>query len=134
MSITFRYKKIERPTGLNYVPYIPISIIGDDKIADFTALLDSGADVSVLPKEVADALGLKYSEKEEDVIGIGGKIKARVTSIHACIDYGHEKVRILLHPKVVDDVNIPIILGRDFFEKFEITLKENERKIVSKKI
>jgi hypothetical protein len=39
------------------------------------ALIDSGADLSVIPKALAEFLDLDLSGKEETSFGIGGEIK-----------------------------------------------------------
>ncbi len=61
MTLTFRYKSIKRPNGtLVKIPAIPITLIGETKFKT-VGLIDSGADLSVIPREVAEVLGLKLS-------------------------------------------------------------------------
>ena len=89
MSLTFRYKTIERPDPLPPAvsPMIPV-ILKAKKRLDVLALLDSGADTTATKAKV-------ILEERED---------------------------------------FPIIIGRmDFFESFNITFKENTRRIILKK-
>lgn len=70
MAITFKYKKIERPepVGTTYAPYVPITLIGRKESLNILALLDSGADVSVIPKGIADILGLDLEGKRSEAV------------------------------------------------------------------
>ena len=73
--MSFRYKEIKRPNGIIIkAPYIPITLKSEKESLDFIGLIDSGADISVIPREAADILGLKI-EKEDEATGIGGKAK-----------------------------------------------------------
>jgi hypothetical protein len=78
MTIAFRYKSISRPDGsLVKTPSIPITLIGKESF-DTIALLDSGADISAIPKSIAELLGLDIKGKSEFAYGIGGKVKSVV--------------------------------------------------------
>lgn len=64
MTISFRYKTVKRPDGTEVrTPSIPILLEGKEKF-ETLALLDSGADISAIPKDVADILGLKLGSKK----------------------------------------------------------------------
>ncbi|MBU0536455.1 MAG: retroviral-like aspartic protease family protein [Nanoarchaeota archaeon] len=63
MTITFRYKTVKRPDGTEVkTPSIPI-LLSEKENFETTALLDSGADISAMPKDLADILGLDLSGK-----------------------------------------------------------------------
>lgn len=137
--MNFKYKRIERPepAGMTYVPYIPVILTGPKDSVEVVALLDSGADVSVLPKGVAELLGIDLKGDKEEVVGVGGKAEAVETNVSIVVSGAHEKYAFRIKVKVIlddSDDRFPIILGRDgFFDKFDITFKENQRKIILKK-
>lgn len=141
MAMSFKYKKVERPKPLLplHTPSIPATLAGKGETLDVVALVDSGADITALPKGIAEILGLDLSGEREDVIGIGGKVPA-VNSTCNIIIKGrgkHETYSFLLHVKVIleeKEDNFPVLLGRkDFFENFDITFKEKERRLILKK-
>ena len=135
---SFKYKKIERP-GLpsSYCPVLPIKITGKGELIETVALLDSGADVSAMPRGLAEILELDLSGEKTLVRGIGGASEAVKTNVEVIIQVDHERMKINLPLFVILDANIkfPFILGREvFFSQFEITFRENEHKISLKKL
>ena len=139
MSLTFKYKKIERPppAGMAYVPYIPLTFTGPNTSIEVMALLDSGADVSAIPKDVAEILGIPLDGKREEIGGIGGKVGAIESSVNVLVQGSHERYQFNMKVKVIldeHDSKFPIILGRlGFFDKFDITFVERHRKVVLRK-
>ena len=92
MTLTFKYKSVKRPNNTEVKsPSIPISLSGKGAKYGFVALLDSGADVSAIPKDVAELLGLDLSGKKEEAKGIGGTTQTIQRSINVEIEKGHEK-------------------------------------------
>lgn len=82
MTLTFRYKTVKRPDGTEVkTPSIPIILSGKEKI-ETLGLLDSGADISAIPKDLAEVLGLDLSGKPTTAFGIGGKVDALNTKIN----------------------------------------------------
>jgi len=73
MPIRLRYKTIQRPDGTTcYGPWIPITVRGHEETAEIEFLLDSGADYSLLPIEIAEILGLDLSKPVEQTEGVEG--------------------------------------------------------------
>ncbi|MEK6842402.1 MAG: hypothetical protein AABX84_01185, partial [Nanoarchaeota archaeon] len=70
----------------------------------------------------------------EDAFGIGGKTPAISTKINIEINKGHEKYSFNIPIKVIlDDYDFPPLLGREvFFDKFDITFKQSEKKVTLK--
>ena len=67
MVLTFKYKKVKRPNNVEIKsPSIPIIISGSGQKFEFIALLDSGADISVIPRDVAELIGLPLTGKKEE--------------------------------------------------------------------
>ncbi|MBI2667875.1 aspartyl protease family protein [Candidatus Woesearchaeota archaeon] len=139
MTITFNYKTIERPDPFpsESAPAIPITLIGSKDKIDIIGLLDSGADYSVIPKDMAEILGLDLSSKSEEIGGIGGNVKAIKTKMKINISKGRENYTFLIGVYAVEDDmkdDFPILIGReDFFDKFKITFIESKKKIYIKR-
>jgi len=141
LALRFKYRSIERPQplGPKTAPIISLRLFGrNETVFDTPALVDSGADYSVIFDEHAEILGLDLEKAEKtEVCGIGGKIMAWRLKIDAEISGKgeHRKFRFSLPfmvlPKPVE--NHPILLGRaGFFERFEITFKEKDREVILK--
>ncbi|MEK6935393.1 MAG: retropepsin-like aspartic protease [Nanoarchaeota archaeon] len=138
--MNFKYKVNKRPYGDgNKSPSIPISLKGDgNNFFQFIGLLDSGADYSVIPQDVAELLGLRLEGNKEQVRGIGGWVDSVNETIIVNISKGHENYNFNLLVKVIlgtaEEIGeIPIILGRDgFFDKFKITFDQMNEKVILK--
>ncbi|MBI2660623.1 hypothetical protein HYX07_05665 [Candidatus Woesearchaeota archaeon] len=130
MTISFRYKGVRRPDGtIVKTPSIPLILIGKETF-ETIGLLDSGADISAIPKSIAEILGLNLEGEITFAYGIGGKVKSVESTVKILIQKGHEKYSFSIPVKVIlDDYDFPILLGRaGFFDKFVITFdQENER-------
>ena len=139
MSIIFRYVHVPRPDGtLRHAPFIPVFVKNKfDKTMEVVALLDSGADETIIPKDLADILGLKEHETDTETAGVGGKVKVKKSVLSFRIK-GSREIYSLNVPCLIlqdPDSDVPLLLGRHgFFEHFHITFKQNEEKIVLKKI
>ncbi len=138
MTLTFRYKKVKRPDNREVKsPSIPIILSGKSGKYQFIALLDSGADMSVIPEDVAELLGVDLTENKEEASGIGGKVPAIQSTIYLEIGKGHENYSFSIPIKVIFNKGgqeIPILLGRaGFFDKFVITFNQKDEKITLKK-
>jgi len=138
--MNFKYKTNQRPfEDNNKSPSIPISLKGNGhSIFQFIALIDSGADVSVIPQDVAELLGLDLTGKRRKVRGIGGWLESVERKIIIKISKGHESHDFTLPVKVIFGAqetigDIPIILGREgFFDKFKITFDQINEKVILK--
>jgi len=118
-------------------PIIPIALIGKDGTRlDFTAILDSGSDFVLIPKEVADALGLDYRKGIEikSKTFEGKEFKTKLTKVNMEIKKGREKIP--LQCKAAVSINGPdyhhIIIGSTFFEHFEVIFDYPKNKFVIK--
>ncbi|OGI14982.1 hypothetical protein A3K63_03080 [Candidatus Micrarchaeota archaeon RBG_16_49_10] len=138
MSISFSYRK----EGLHgnrviYRPKIPVTFRKYKKEVSLIAIIDSGSDATILSKEVAEQLGLAIGGKKGTLEGIGGVVETVEFPVNLVISKKRVKehipqmpVKVLLSDSPVEDA----ILGRiPFFSNFDITFKENARKIVLNK-
>ncbi len=142
MALTFRYKRVRRPDNIEVKsPSVPVTLSGNGGKYTFIALLDSGADISAIPQEVAELLGLDLSGKKEEAAGIGGKVPAVQSKVGLEIGKPHEfynfsiPVKIILNKGVAfDGQELPVLLGRvGFFDKFVITFDQKEEKVTLKR-
>src|SRR3989338_1757626 len=139
MTLNFKYKRVKRPNDNEIKsPSIPIVLQGKGSKYSFVALIDSGADVSVIPKDVAELLGLDLSAKHEEARGIGGRVPAIQTNVNLEIGKPHENYNINLPVKVIlndGDEEIPVLLGRSgFFDKFIITFDQSKEIVSLKRV
>jgi len=135
MTINFRYKTVKRPDGTEVkIPSIPILLSGKEKF-ETIALIDSGADISAMPKAVAELLGLDLSGKITPAYGIGGKVDSVETKANITIEKGHERYNFQIPIKgILSDYDFPILLGRaGFFDKFIISFYQAQEKVSLKK-
>lgn len=106
------------------------------------ALVDSGADISFIPLEIAQTLRLDIDESDNKILTIAGITSVYQTKVYVEIPIrGKRPVDVgMIHADVMpheSGEHIPeyIILGRrDFFEKFEITINETAQTIMLKDI
>ena len=135
MVLSFKYKDIPRSNDTKSLsPSIPISLSNEGPKYRFMVLLDSGADISAIPKHVAELLNLDLSGKKEKAFGIGGEVPAIQSHMNIELEKGHEKYSFRIPVKVIlDDYDFPPLIGRAiFFDKFEITFKQSEKRIILK--
>jgi len=119
-------------------PIVPITLIGKrGERLNFTAILDSGSDFVLVPKEIADALGLGYSSGIEikSKTFDGQDFITKLATVNMEIKKGRE--RIPMQCKAAVSISGPdyhhIILGSSFFEHFEIIFDYPKNKFIVKK-
>lgn len=139
MAITFRYANVPRPDGtLRHAPYVPIYIQDKKgKQIRIVSLIDSGADDTVVPKDLAILLGLSEKGNETETAGIGGRVRVKESRLSLSVRGEHEQYSFEIPVLILQDenINVPLLLGRHgFFEHFHITFKQDQQKIVLKKI
>jgi len=138
MTITFKYKVLpDDYTNDTKKPIVRITLQGKNAIPiDVIALLDSGADISVIPKGLAEYLNLTFGKKDTSK-GIGGEITIWNSSFDIYIQgtrdekYSFKKVPV----QIAENDTFPIILGRTgFFNKFVILIDEKNQKVKLKRV
>lgn len=139
MTLVFKYKRIDRPEPFpsEAAPAIPVTLIGPKEKIDVVGLLDSGADFSFIPYDMAEVLGLNLSQKPQDIGGISGTVLAVPSTMKINIQKGRENytisVGVYVSTKDMSD-DFPILIGRNgFFEQFKITFIEADKKMHLKK-
>lgn len=141
-ALTFKYTKEEHKGKTIYRPRVEIRLSNGINSIKIVMLVDSGADVSFIPKEVAETLELDIitgekiiassaSEKFETMAKI---VDAELIKGSKKINIGKMEVRVSLKESHTDTLNSHALLGRSsFFKKFDITFRENTFKIILKK-
>ncbi len=94
--------------------------------------IDSGADISLVPRNFGDLLGLDLSKNLGQVRGIGEAIvPLSLQDVEFKVDKHEVKVKIAT--ALINQV--PYVLGRyDFFKLFKISFQEYEKKVLMEKI
>lgn len=138
MAISFKYKSIKRPDKNEVkTPSIPIMLKGNSPTwIEFVALLDSGADLSVIPQDVAELLNLDLSGKKEKSSGIGGEVEVINTKMTLNIKKKHEDYTFVIPVQVIlGESKVPILLGRKgFFDQFKITFEQKNERVFLRKV
>ena len=132
MTISYKYKILPGKKGIKIkTPSIPIVINGKNETPiEVVALIDSGADLSVIPIGLAEFLQLDLSGKKEKSNGIGGQVNVVNSTMNITLKKPHETYNLDIPVQVIlDGDDIPPLLGRQgFFDKFKITFdNKNER-------
>lgn len=136
MVMTFKYKLTKRPDGSTVkTPSIPLLIAGKNDTFQVIALLDSGADVSVIPKDMAELLGMNLNKESHESFGIGGAVNSISTNMSIIVEKGHERYSLNIPVLVIlDEYSFPPLLGRDgFFDYFIVTFEQRNQRISLKK-
>ena len=110
-------------------PFIPVTLISSMATLKRYLLVDSGADITLIPKEEGKEIGFALKEGE-DIKSIGGvgsslpvvyrelKLQIGVYEFNAPVAWALEE-------------DVPFLLGREVvFDKFDIEFKQAERKVI----
>ena len=125
MTIHYKYQAVRRPDStLRKVPSVPITLIGPSESVNIIALLDSGADISAISRDIAESLGLDIKDTTSLAYGLGSKFKTVEKRLKMKFGKGNENHVIDLPIRIViDPIDFPPLLGRyGFFDRFEITI------------
>ncbi len=154
-KLFFRYRSVPRwdKSGNpihNKKPVIEITFrkYADSKNPDtnreirLLALVDSGADWSFLPLEVAEILHLDLNKEGVKIMTIAGESDVYQTKVHVEIPLSsHFPLRVgeinahVMPYEVGKNYQHFVILGRkDFFEKFEITINETGQHVMLREL
>lgn len=94
--------------------------------------IDSGADISLVPRNFGLLVGLDLTQNLGQIRGIGEAIvPLSLQNVNLRIEKYEIKVKIAV--ALINEV--PYVLGRyDFFKLFKISFQEYERKVVMEKV
>ena len=129
MSIKFPLVPVHSDIGILYKPFIPVFLKTPLGALRINFLLDSGADYSVAPRQIAESMGLDLGAlPHKNVSGLeGGKVKGALGKLSGEIAGHPFKVRCLF----TDRNDVPSLLGRlDFFDRFDICFDAKKRTVI----
>ena len=114
----------QNPEG-QFFPVVPLRLNFKTKIIDSSALIDSGATISVFRPDVGDDLGLKIeSGKEIYLGGVGGRIKGYIHKLEIEIAGKKFLCPVVFSHEYLVSFNL---LGREaFFRQFKIIFEEKK--------
>lgn len=128
--IEFKFeKKRTQKLGDILKPIIPVTIIGSKRALNVFMLLDSGADLSLIPYSVGETIGLELDiENKSELQGIGeGSVPYLLNDVKLKIDSIEFSARVGW--ALIEEV--PFILGRlDVFQYFSVEFREFENRII----
>lgn len=133
--ITFKYR--EEKGRFGQVVKRPVALVefqnsnGDWIFKDL--YIDSGADVTLIPRSVGDLLGFELNPDEsiEEIGGIAGKLPTVRRQMNMRI--GEVELKSEISWALVE--NVPLLLGRkDVFDAFHITFKQDKDLIFFEKV
>lgn len=128
MEIEFDFRKEKSGLfGLIYRPVAKITLIYQDVSVPEIFYVDSGADITLVPRSIGEILAFDNPSPAEinDVKGIGGKgipiVIREVTMV-----LGDFKIQSKIGWALIEDV--PLLLGReDFFTYFDVIFRKNKK-------
>ncbi|MBI5227488.1 aspartyl protease family protein [Candidatus Micrarchaeota archaeon] len=125
MEIEFKFREgHSRIFGKTLRPVADVTLRNGDRDVVQGMIVDSGADVTLIPKSVGDYIGFKINnEKIVEVKGIGDR-GIPVVLKKAFIRIGEKEIDAIVAWSLIEEV--PLLLGRkDVFDKFQIIFKDN---------
>ena len=132
MEVSFDYEdKGSSPWGRIYRPIAKISFrYKNGQVALVAMVVDTGADYSILPKMVADRLGISLSKDclKSTTAGVGGQEKIYFLKTKIEVDLGG--IKKLVPVAFFDSDDVPPLLGRlGFLELFDTTFSKKHKVI-----
>jgi len=138
MVISFNYHQLPNKKGENIrTPTIPVTLRGRAETPiQVYALIDSGADVSIVPKALAEFLDLDLTGATGESYGIAGKIEVKGSKMRVTVEKNREDYSFDIPVQIIlTGEEPPIILGRrGFFNKFIISIDEDKQKVRFKRL
>jgi predicted aspartyl protease len=129
-SVRLRMLKIKSLSAGEWTPNFPVKFILDDGTeTELEMLVDSGADITYIPKKVGERLGLTRSKHETTFMayGVGSEVSYLVREMPIKINDKILNIRLLWG----QDENVSdVLLGRlDVFDKFDVLFSQHRNKI-----
>lgn len=128
------WREFVQPTGVStYRLILPVLIRGPHGFIERDYLVDSGADLSMAPWDLARELGLRWKDSTPITLrGISRRkvclVQGRIHEVDILIPDAGALLRL---PMVFARGNAPFVLGREgFFDVFNITFEKANRRTV----
>jgi len=102
------------------MPYLPITLISEQKALNVSALIDSGATVSVIPFSIGIQLGLNWQEQTTDITLSGNLAHIKAKGVALTGEVSHFSATKLVFAWAKSD-DMPVLLGQtNFFMEFNV--------------
>jgi predicted aspartyl protease len=127
--VEFPLSPLKRKDGVVPEPIIPIGISTRDGYKLYDFLVDSGADFTLLPRSLADEIGIDLKKcPTSKTLGVEGKgIKIHHSQVRIRIGHLENRIRCAFAPHD----HIPPLLGRlDIFSSYNITFSAEKMSII----
>ena len=125
---TSRFHRISKTTF--YRPLIDIDVSAETGPETFSALIDSGTEVTIMSSEIAQLIGISPVGKKSGIVSGFGDKKGFVAEVNILVPEFHSEVlttNVVFVEGVSSDFPFDILLGQeDFFRRF-ITRFEKHR-------
>jgi hypothetical protein len=122
-------------SGGMFRPMIPATIRRGGHVVEVLGLADSGADITIIPKGMAESLGMEASGKEFDIQEV--RNVTRMSSDFASLEVGGAKLlgaRVFFPSEEMPESD-EVVLGTDpLFREFNVTFEYNARRIILNKV
>ncbi len=129
METVFPYRREHSKIfGTIYRPIVPVELKWKSERTIQRMYLDSGADVTLLPRSVGDSLKFEITD---DIREMRGVLDIPIPIIIKNIDIKFCDIEFPVRVAWAMIEEVPLLLGRlDVFDKFEIMFMQKEKKIV----
>jgi hypothetical protein len=123
-EVEFPYKKSE---GGNYQPYLPIVLSNGKKTFSVYALVDTGADMTILPREIASLLEVQLDDLQTIRISCAGGGQFSAMPSIKPITYtipgikGHRRIQWKGTAYFADGEEAVLLGHKDCLERFDVT-------------
>lgn len=120
-----------RPKSLR--PQIPVEIFYGGRNKSAMGLVDSGGDVTLMDEAIGESLGIVIGDCKEVSLGnvVSTDIKAHLAKIRIKIDDFDEEFEVEV--RLVSNMALEVILGDNFFDKFQIRFERKRHKFYMKR-
>jgi hypothetical protein len=142
MTLSYFFTRIETPLGVILRPLMPVTLKHSTSDSlDTLMLIDSGADLSMIPKSMAQSIGIDLSSCPTGVTGgVGGATD--VVMSEATLSFGQRKevheVDIPVQIPTKTDIPSPLLGREPFFRFFDVSFRmgfcEDKGKFVIKEV
>src|SRR3989338_502234 len=125
-EIEFKFREgHSRIFGKILRPFADVILQNEGKELLYHMIVDSGADLTLIPKSVGDYLGFKIdNDSIKEVKGVGEQ-NVQIVLKKINLQIGNKKIEADIALCLIEEV--PLVLGRkDVFDNFEITFKDNK--------
>lgn len=133
-EIRFKGKELQIPEiGQFWIPTAKVELISEKRNYLCEMIVDSGADITLVPRSLGEFLGLSFQgEKIREIRGIGeGTIPYVIKTVETKI--GNFKFESRIGVTLIEEV--PLILGRlDIFDNFNIEFRQKEKITIFRKV